>query len=62
MTVEEINRLLYFDSQNMEDAKKALHIDALSPGWRGSFEERLEKAGVSVELIEKPEDGPCCGP
>jgi len=62
MTVEEMNRLLYFDPKNVEDAKRALRIDALSPGWRGSFEQRLVKAGVSVEFSEKPEDGPCCGP
>lgn len=62
MPVEEMNRLLYFDTENVEDAKRALRIDALSPGWRGSFEDRLEKAGVSVDFIEKPEDGPCCGP
>ena len=62
MTVEEMNRLLYFDTENVEDAKRALCIAALSPGWRGSFEARLEKAGISVEFIEKPEDGPCCGP
>ena len=62
MTVEEMNRLLYFDIKNVNDATRALRIDALSSGWRGSFEQRLEKAGVSVEFIEKPEDGPCCGP
>ena len=62
MTVEEMNRLLYFDPKNMEDAKRALRIDALSPGWRGSFVKHLETAGVSVEFIEKPDDGPCCGP
>ena len=62
ITVEEMNRLLYFDPKNVEDAKRALCIDALSPGWRGSFEERLERAGISVEFIETPEDGPCCGP
>ena len=62
MTVEEMNRLLYFDRKNVEDVKRALRIDSLSPGWRGSFEERLEKAGISVEFIDKPEDGPCCGP
>ncbi len=62
MTVREMNRLLYFDPKNVEDAKRALRIDALSPGWRGSFEERLEKAGVSVEFIETPAAGPCCGP
>ena len=62
MTVREMNRLLYFDPKNVEDAKRPLRIDALSPGWRGSFEERLKKAGVSIDFIEKPEDGPCCGP
>ena len=62
ITVEEMNRLLYFDPQNVEDAKRALRIDALSPGWRGSFEERLEKAGISVDFIETAEDGQCCGP
>lgn len=62
ITVEAMNRLLYFDPENVEDAKRALCIEALSPGWRGSFEERLEKAGISVEFIEKPEEGQCCGP
>ena len=62
MTVEQMNRLLYFDPKNVVDAKRAICIDALSPGWRESFEKRLEKAGVSVESLEKPEDGPCCGP
>ena len=62
ITVKEMNRLLYFDVNNLEDAKRALCIDALSPGWRGSFEERLEKAGVSVKFIVTPENGTCCGP
>ena len=43
MTVREINHLLYFDQKNLEGAKKALRIRALSPGWRGSFKERLTK-------------------
>ena len=58
MTVEEMNRLLYFDPKNVEDAKRAIRIEALSPGWRGSFEDRLEKAGVSFNFIENTEDGP----
>jgi MOSC domain-containing protein YiiM len=44
MTVREMMHLLYFDPDNMEDAKKALHIEALSPGWRQSFVDRIEKA------------------
>ena len=45
MTVRHMMNLLYFDPDNVEDAKRALGIEALSPGWRGSFEERVAKAG-----------------
>ena len=48
MTVMEICHLLYFDSGNLEGARKALRIRALSPGWRQSFEERLAKTGASL--------------
>lgn len=41
ITVKEINHLLYFDRGNLDDARRALRIPALSPGWRGSFEKRL---------------------
>ncbi len=44
MTVREVMHLLYFDPDNLEDAKKALEIEALSPGWRRSFSDRIEKA------------------
>ena len=40
MTVREMSHLLYFDPDNIAEAKKALEIDSLSPGWRKSFEER----------------------
>jgi MOSC domain-containing protein YiiM len=43
MTVREICCLLYFDPKNLEGARRALRISALSPGWRQSFEERLAK-------------------
>ncbi|MBA4117195.1 MAG: MOSC domain-containing protein [Rubrobacter sp.] len=46
MTVREMSHLLFFDPENLEGAKRALRIRALSPGWRDSFEERLIKAGV----------------
>lgn len=55
MTVREINHLLYFDQKNLEGAKKALRIRALSPGWRGSFKERLAKN--SKEPLESVD---CC--
>jgi MOSC domain-containing protein YiiM len=39
MTVKEVHHLLYFDNNNVAQAQRALRIPALSPGWRGSFEE-----------------------
>ena len=63
MSVREVCHLLYFDQKNLEGAQKALRIQALSPGWRGSFEERLTKAGVPIEYSEEPPEGEkCCGP
>jgi len=44
MTVSEIFRLRYFDPENLEGARRALHIRALAPGWRRSFRERLARA------------------
>ncbi|MEE8256588.1 MAG: MOSC domain-containing protein, partial [Acidobacteriota bacterium] len=44
MTVREMFNLLYFAKQNLEGARKALRIPAMSPGWRGSFEEIVGKA------------------
>jgi MOSC domain-containing protein YiiM len=38
MSVRGIFHLLYFDSENYAAAEKALQIEALAPGWRGSFE------------------------
>lgn len=45
MTIHDMMHLLYFEPDNVEGARKALEIEALSPGWRGSFEERVAKAG-----------------
>ncbi len=47
MTVADMMRLLYFEPDNLADTRRALRIKALSPGWRGSFEERLRKANAS---------------
>jgi MOSC domain-containing protein YiiM len=46
MTVRETSRLLFFEPENLEGARRALRIRALSPGWHHSFEERLTKAAV----------------
>jgi MOSC domain-containing protein YiiM len=50
MSVRDVCHLLYFDPQNLEGAKRALRVRALSSGWRRSFEERLARAGVPVEF------------
>ena len=63
MTVREICHLLYFDPKNLDGARKALRIRALSPGWRQSFEERLAKTGAWIELGEEPpKERKSCGP
>jgi MOSC domain-containing protein YiiM len=49
MAVREMSRLLFFEAENLEGAKRALRVRALSPGWRDSFEERLAKAGAVDE-------------
>lgn len=46
ITVGEMSHLLFFDPENLEGAKRALRITALSPAWRSTFEERLIRAGV----------------
>lgn len=49
ITVRAINHLLYFDPENLENARKALRIPALSPGWRGSSEKRLGEAASQTK-------------
>ena len=45
MTVAEINALLYSPHHPREGQARALRIEALSPGWRGSFEALLQAGG-----------------
>jgi ferredoxin-NADP reductase/MOSC domain-containing protein YiiM len=42
MTVEEINALLYSPNHSRDRLERALRIEALSPGWRSSFEALLQ--------------------
>lgn len=42
MTVTEINALLYSPNHARDRLERALRIEALSPGWRGSFETLLQ--------------------
>jgi ferredoxin-NADP reductase/MOSC domain-containing protein YiiM len=43
MTVAEINALLYSADHARDRLERALRIDALSPGWRSSFEALLQR-------------------
>jgi MOSC domain-containing protein YiiM len=42
MTVAKINALLYSPDHPRDQLERALRIEALSPGWRGSFEALLQ--------------------
>ena len=42
MTVAEINALLYLPNHARDQLERALRIEALSPGWRSSFEALLQ--------------------
>jgi ferredoxin-NADP reductase/MOSC domain-containing protein YiiM len=45
MSVAEINALLYSPDHPRDRLERALRIEALSPGWRWSFEQLLRSAG-----------------
>jgi MOSC domain-containing protein YiiM len=59
MTVAEINALLYSPNHARERLERALRIEALSPGWRSSFEALLHSqtsgnAGLVPEAAAHP--------
>jgi ferredoxin-NADP reductase/MOSC domain-containing protein YiiM/ferredoxin len=59
MTVAEINALLYSPKHPRDLLERALRIEALSPGWRGSFEALLRNptsgnAGLMPEAAAHP--------
>ena len=58
VSVREMSRLLFFEPENLEGAKRALRVRALSLGWRGSFEERLTKAGVDEQYEAAKKESP----
>ena len=58
VSVREMSRLLFFEPENLEGAKRALRVRALSPGWRNSFENRLAKASEDQDnAAEKESSG-----
>ncbi len=60
MSVRGISELMHFDKGNTEDAKKALSLEALAPGWCRAFEERLSNAGIAFEPRDHPLESECC--
>jgi ferredoxin-NADP reductase/MOSC domain-containing protein YiiM len=48
MTVAEINALLYSPRHARDQLLRALRIEALSPGWRGSFEALLQQSQTTA--------------
>ncbi len=53
MNILEVNKLMYFDKDNLDGLRKALDIKALSPGWKSTFNGRLAKAKISTSIQEK---------
>jgi len=49
MTVAEMNALLYLPDHARDRLERALRIEALSPGWRGSFEALLQSQQNAAE-------------
>jgi MOSC domain-containing protein YiiM len=56
LTVRETSNLLFFESENLEGAERALRIPALSSGWRESFEERLDAVGDDPSISKRGEE------
>jgi ferredoxin-NADP reductase/MOSC domain-containing protein YiiM len=47
MTIAEVNALLYWPNHPRNQLERALRIEALSPGWRSSFEALLKSGSVA---------------
>ena len=50
MTVAEINALLYSPNHARDQLERALRIEALSPGWRASFEALLQAQTTGAQI------------
>ena len=60
MSIQDIHHAMHFDKRNLAVAKRALGIDALSPGWCHAFERRLSAASVPFEARKHPLEKECC--
>lgn len=62
VSVQATNRLMFREKGDLEGAMRALHLPALSPGWRTVFENRLLAAGVPASSFPGPyATGSDCG-
>ena len=52
ITVRQMSNLLYLEKDDFDAARRALQIEALSPGWQQSFETRLTKATLAATAPE----------
>ena len=53
LSIKRINSLMYFDKNDFSGFRQALEIEALSPGWRSTFEDRLAKEAITVSEEKK---------
>ena len=49
LSVAQVNALLFFDNGDLDGARKAWNIAALSHGWKESFAGRLRKAAQATK-------------
>ncbi len=47
LSVREVSRLMYLDKSDLEGARRAAAVEALTPAWRQSFEERVNGADAT---------------
>lgn len=59
LTVEETCCLFYHNPDDLDGARAAIQVQALSPSWRQRFEERLAKGeGATADLVDDRCDPP----
>jgi len=62
MSVAEIDAMLYLGGHTREQLDRALHIPALSDGWRGSFQALLQEETKGAEVTGNAGLAPSAGP
>ena len=60
MSIRDIHQAMHFDRNDTAAAQAALDIQALAPGWRRRFEQRLLAAGIAYSTRKHPLEQECC--